>query len=95
MRCSPSSLISNLKLIMFAQSANKLTRKMFPLTSFGHFVRALRSGSVFCSVEKREPAELAPAERGSNILGSFRIKVLLQGTVFLLHKRPNIFIVLT
>ncbi len=53
------------------------------------------AGSVFCSVENREPSQLGRTEAASNMLGSFRIKVLLQGTVFLLHKRPNIFIVLT
>ena len=57
-----------------------------PLTSLG---------SVFCSAEKGKPAELGRVGAASDILGFFIIKKLLSITLFRLHKRPNIFNVLT
>ena len=74
---------------MFAQAAKYGGRINVPHRSFSE------SGSVFCSVEKREPAELGPMEGPSNILGSFNYVKVLKYNRFFLLKRPNIYIVLT
>jgi len=70
-----------------------MTRKISPL------ILNYRVGLLF--VEKREPAELGRrfasqnVDPASGILGSFIMKKFLNITVFLPHKRPKIFTVLT
>ena len=92
---------SNLNLVMFAQVSKYAYRENVS----PHY----SSGSAFCSVEKGEGCGTRPHGSGlhpafggtaytltmADILGSFNIKRLLYITLFLLHKRPDIFIVLT